>query len=153
MHIIFERRREGPALDQAVVRETAISFPLASQDLAGLEVDEVHSCAGQASYRFIIVIVVRCDLDAVLHALVGYRAGKEYVFHSVLAMRPCGPARLTETLMVQRKTKPPMVWRWYSGFLLRCSLTSRPPRSRRQFGWNSPGQSPPVFHGRGMALC
>jgi hypothetical protein len=69
-------------------------FPVASQNLAGLEVDEVDSLAGEAPHRFIIVIAIRREFDAVLHVLVGYRAGEEYVFHSV----PCGPAICFEGL-------------------------------------------------------
>lgn len=60
--------------------------------------------AGEASHRFVIVILIRCNLDAVLHALVGDRAGEEYVFHSVLIIRPCGPARSTGALMIQRQS-------------------------------------------------
>jgi hypothetical protein len=63
--------------------------------------NEMDAGAGKASHRFVIVILIRYNLDAVLHALVGDRAGEEDVFHSVLVTSPCGPARMTEALMVQ----------------------------------------------------
>jgi hypothetical protein len=83
-------------------------LPIASQNLSGLEMNEMDSGTSEASHRFVIMIVIRYRFDAMLHALVGYRAGKEYVFHSVLIMRPCGPARLTEAIMVRFSEKQTM---------------------------------------------
>ncbi len=77
----------------------AILFPVAPQNLTGLEIDEMDSGTSEASHRFIIVIMIRCEFDAMLHVLVGYRAGEEYVFHSVQIIQPCGPDRLIEALM------------------------------------------------------
>lgn len=76
-------------------------FPVASQNLPGLEMNEMDAGASEASHRFVIVILIRYNLDAVLHALVGDRAGEEDVFHSVLVINPCGPARMTGALMAQ----------------------------------------------------
>lgn len=60
-------------------------FLVAPENLAGLEVDEMDSGTGEASHRFIIVIMTGCEFDAMLHALVGYGAGEEYVLHHILA--------------------------------------------------------------------
>lgn len=76
-------------------------FPFASQNLPGLEMNEMDASAGEASHRFVIVILIRYNVDAVLHALVGDRAGEEYVFHSVLVISPCGPSRMTGALTIQ----------------------------------------------------
>ncbi len=51
----------------------------------------MDSGTSEASHRFIIVIMIRYEFDAMLHVLVGYRAGEEYVFHSVQIIQPCGP--------------------------------------------------------------
>ena len=61
----------------------------------------MDASAGEASHRFVIVILIRYNVDAVLHALVGDRAGEEYVFHSVLVISPCGPSRMTGALIIQ----------------------------------------------------
>lgn len=76
-------------------------FPVGSQNLPGLEMNEMDASAGEASHRFVIVILIRYNVDAVLHALVGDRAGEEYVFHSVLVISPCGPSRMTGALIIQ----------------------------------------------------
>jgi hypothetical protein len=78
----------------------------------------MDSGTSEASHRFIIVIMIRCEFDAMLHVLVGYRAGEEYVFHSVQIIRPCGPAPLIKALMVRFRANQTME---SLGFVFRVS--------------------------------
>ena len=71
--------------------------------------NEMDAGASEAGHRLVIVIVIRCEFDAMLHVLVGYGAGEKYVFHFIQIIPLAAPLALVAALMLRSEIQPPMV--------------------------------------------